>query len=360
MRVRYPHIRVPGGFTRPTGDLGLQLSRRTDHVETWSPPYVVQRILALYASLPVTVEVRDVVDEAGSRLSLDIWNAVYPVMAQSLADQRSYEEYCLAHVDVLATHDGKPAGSGFAGVEPGLMSRGICKALIAVLPAHRAGGTGTALYERLSSFARDWSCTELETWVLDADPAGVEFAEKRGFVEVSREQLVALELGEIDEPRLEPPPGVSIVTLAGRPELERGMYEVALEAEPDIPGFDEEIPPFEEWVQDHLRAAGDRPEATFVALAGDEVVGFAKFHLTEARPEVARHDLTGVKRAWRGQGIARALKTAEIAWAKREGYQQLVTANEVRNAPIVHLNEVMGYKPIPGRALLRGPVAQAS
>ena len=31
----------PGGFTRPTGDLGLQLYRRTDHVETWSPPYVL-------------------------------------------------------------------------------------------------------------------------------------------------------------------------------------------------------------------------------------------------------------------------------------------------------------------------------
>src|SRR3954451_14489036 len=31
---------VAGGFTRPTGDLGLQLCRRTDHVETRSPPYV--------------------------------------------------------------------------------------------------------------------------------------------------------------------------------------------------------------------------------------------------------------------------------------------------------------------------------
>src|SRR5215207_8131743 len=29
---------VPGCFTRPTGDLGLQLLRRTDHVEAWSPP----------------------------------------------------------------------------------------------------------------------------------------------------------------------------------------------------------------------------------------------------------------------------------------------------------------------------------
>jgi hypothetical protein len=37
---------VPGGLTRPTGDLDLQLSRRTDHVETWSPPYVLAPILA--------------------------------------------------------------------------------------------------------------------------------------------------------------------------------------------------------------------------------------------------------------------------------------------------------------------------
>ena len=29
-----------GGFTRPTGDLGLQLCRRIDHVEARSPPYV--------------------------------------------------------------------------------------------------------------------------------------------------------------------------------------------------------------------------------------------------------------------------------------------------------------------------------
>ena len=41
MRDRDPHLRwFPGCFTRPTGDLDLQLSRRTDHVETWSPPYV--------------------------------------------------------------------------------------------------------------------------------------------------------------------------------------------------------------------------------------------------------------------------------------------------------------------------------
>jgi GNAT superfamily N-acetyltransferase len=105
-----------------------------------------------------------------------------------------------------------------------------------------------------------------------------------------------------------------------------------------------------------MGGSSDRPEATFIAVRGDEVVGYAKLHLSEARPAVAVLDLTGVKRAWRGRGVARALKAAEIAWAKRHGYERLETANELRNAPIRHLNETFGFEPIPGRALLRGPL----
>ena len=41
MRDCHLHLRlVPGCLTRPTGDLGLQLSQSVDDVETWSPPYV--------------------------------------------------------------------------------------------------------------------------------------------------------------------------------------------------------------------------------------------------------------------------------------------------------------------------------
>jgi predicted GNAT superfamily acetyltransferase len=96
-----------------------------------------------------------------------------------------------------------------------------------------------------------------------------------------------------------------------------------------------------------------------VALAGDEVVGYAKFHLTAARPKVAFHDMTGVKRAWRGRGVAGALKRAQIAWAKQQGYEQLETGNEMRNEPIRRLNAHLGYREAPGRVLMRGPLASA-
>ena len=53
--------------------------------------------------------------------------------------------------------------------------------------------------------------------------------------------------------------------------------------------------------------------------------------------------MTGVRRAFRGRGIAGALKRAEIAWAKQAGYETLQTNNEVRNEPIRRLNERHGY-----------------
>jgi GNAT superfamily N-acetyltransferase len=114
--------------------------------------------------------------------------------------------------------------------------------------------------------------------------------------------------------------------------------------------------PFEDWLTHDMMGSGDRPEATFVALADEEVVGYAKLIFTAARPTTAGHDMTAVKRAWRGRGIAGALKRTQIAWAKANGYERLATQNELRNEPIRRLNERLGYRPAPGRVTLRGPV----
>ena len=93
-----------------------------------------------------------------------------------------------------------------------------------------------------------------------------------------------------------------------------------------------------------MQGAGDRPEATFVALASEQVVGYSKFALREAQPTIAYHDLCAVRRAWRGRGIARALKATQINWALANGYTELRTRNEARNAAIRHLNAAFGYR----------------
>jgi GNAT superfamily N-acetyltransferase len=195
--------------------------------------------------------------------------------------------------------------------------------------------------------------------VGEDDADSISFAARRGFVEVERTPRLVLDLEQVEPPAVDPPPGIRITTWAERPDLARDIYAVACEAYPDVPGDrDTTMEPLEDWLAHDMRGSGDPPEATFVALAGDDVVGYAKFSLTAARPKVATHDMTGVKRAWRGRGIASALKRAQIAWAKEAGYERLDTQNEVRNAPIRRLNQRLGYRPAPGRVVMRGPIAE--
>lgn len=287
--------------------------------------------------------------------SLEIHNAVHPRHPESLTGLRETERQSRGFAVFNATLDGVAAGAAHVYV-PSYSDTPATD--IYVLTEHRRNGVGDALYRAVSAWAAARDAAELRASVTEGDDESLAFAEQRGFTEVSRDLLVELELDAIEEPQVEPPKDIEIVPWAERPELARGLYEVAAEAWPDIPGTEDDgIEPFEEWISAHMQGSGDDPRAVFVALAGDEVVGYAKFALWDASPDEAYHDLTGVKRAWRGRGIAKALKQTQIAWAKREGYKRLLTANELRNEPIRRLNDEFGYKPIPGRIRLRGPVA---
>ena len=221
----------------------------------------------------------------------------------------------------------------------------------------RGQGVGSALLGELSAWARSLGYGELQGPVKEVDLGSLAWAGRRGFVEVGRNSKLVLDLTAIEAPAVDAPEGIEITTWAERLGVEAAMYEVARQAYPDVPGEeDAEIAPFEEWLSMDMQGASDRPEATFVALADGEVVAYAKLALSRARPTVAMHDMTGVLRAWRGRGIARALKAAEIAWAKENGYERLETQNEERNEPIRRLNERYGYVVTPGSVTVRGPI----
>ena len=259
----------------------------------------------------------------------------------------------------LAEEDGEALGAALA-LCGWHTPPGVGRAEVYVLPEARRRGAGFALYKEVARWVGERGCIELESSVREEDPASLAWVERRGFREVGRNSTLVLDLAGAEEPAVDPPDGVEIVSWAERPGVERGMYEVALEAYPDIPGQeDEQLPTFEEWLAADMQGTSDRPEATFVALAGGEVVGYAKLAISSARPGVALHDVTGVRRAWRGRGVAGALKRAEIAWAKRSGFTRLETMNEERNEPIRRLNERYGYRVEPGsitvRAALLGP-----
>jgi mycothiol synthase len=302
------------------------------------------------------LEVRPARREEEKRLSLEIYNRVWPLDSVTMDEVRHFERRALDYGDFVARIDGEPAGSLAIALLPSRPHVGY--ALLTVLREHRGRGVGTGLHESARAWLDERGVREAEAWVHEDDETSLEWALRRGFREVERDSRLVLDLRHHDPPPVEPPTGVEIVTWAEQPQLVRGMYEVACEAFPDIPGAEDEVmESFDDWLQHHMSGSGDRPEATFIALADGEVVGYAKFSFTAARPQDASHDITGVKRAWRGRGIAGALKRTQIAWAKQAGYERLVTTNEVRNEPIRRLNERLGYQLEPGRVLVRGPVS---
>ena len=258
---------------------------------------------------------------------------------------------------LLASDAGRDVGTAI-GVGGWHSPEGVARGEIRVIGDERGRGVGSALLGDLSVWARRLGYAELMGPVKEVDAESLAWTERRGFVEVGRNSMLVLDLRTIEPPAVVPPEGIEIVTWAERTGVEREMYAVAREAYPDVPGEEEaEVAPFEEWLSMDMQGASDRPEATFLALADGEVVAYAKLALSLARPTVAMHDMTGVRRAWRGRGIAGALKAAEIAWAKEHGYERLETQNEERNEPIRRLNERYGYVVEPGSVTVRGSIA---
>jgi mycothiol synthase len=316
---------------------------------------------ATYAAAVTTIgiEIRRCANTADEERSLAVYNTVWPWDSVTMDEVESFKSGMKAYVDYLALAGGEPIGSAAVGLPP--QRPDVAFALVTVLAGHRGQGIGTALYRNVSGWLAEQGIERIDAPVFESDSESIAFATRRGFVEVERTPRLVLELEDVAPAAVDPPDGVRITSWAERPELARGIYEVACEAYPDVPGERNSLmEPFEDWLAHDMRGSGDLPEATFVALAGDDVVGYAKFSLTKARPHVASHDMTGVKRAWRGRGVAGALKRAQIAWAKQAGYARLETQNEVRNEPMRRLNLRLGYQPAPGRVVMRGPLAEGA
>jgi mycothiol synthase len=244
----------------------------------------------------------------------------------------------------------EPVACGF--VEP---SGPFAQGDVAVVPARRRSGIGSSLYTEVSAQARALGKDELQGEVQEGDAESLAYFEHRGFARVGGEKALVLDLEGIEAPEVDPPAGVQIVTRAEEPDRLEDMYAIARQADEDIPGS-AGMQRFERWRANDIDRPNTFPEFCFIALAGDEVVGYALLQIQEKR---AFHGLTATRRDWRRKGVASALKRAEIAAAKRAGLERLLTESEERNEPMRRLNEKLGFVPAPewSTVVMRGPLA---
>jgi GNAT superfamily N-acetyltransferase len=304
----------------------------------------------------VAIEVRSPVGDDELQAGLDVVAAVQPDRASDLEEVKRWRSIMPGGLDLVGYLDGALVGCAYVGPTIGT-NREVNIMRADVLPHARRNGVGTALYAELSRHAASRGVRELELWMSVAQTDGKAFAERRGFRELMRVREVHLDLTSAPPVAVVPPEGVQIVTLEDRPEVGPGMYEVGLEAIPDMPSVEPlEAGTYEEWKAFELDTAMLRPDLTSVALAGDEVIGYAIL-TARADGRLGKHRLCGVKRAWRGRGVALALKQQLVASAQASGMERLITENADDNAPMRAVNQRLGYAPAPDIAWMRGPLA---
>jgi GNAT superfamily N-acetyltransferase len=277
-----------------------------------------------------------------------------PILESTVEEIRFLTERLGGALLLLAEAEGEPAGFGLVGVFSEQEEEPFAYTEIGVAPDFQGRGVGAALHAALSAHARDLGKSELLLEVGEEDSGAISFLEKRGYREVERQKAVALDLTELDTVSVEPPPGVEIKSWVERPDLAPAMFELYREANADIPGLDAEgETTFKDWRVRELERPARRHDLSFVALAGDELVGYATL---DVFPAGGFHGLTAVARAWRRRGVGRALKRSQIAAAKAAGLEKLYTESEERNEPMRRLNEELGFRPIPGMVVMRGPL----
>ena len=210
---------------------------------------------------------------------------------------------------------------------------------VAVTAGHRRRGLGSALYEQALAHAGAIGAEQLLAHFHETDD-GCRFASKRGFVEVRAETEASL------DPRLVSEQPAEDIDLRPLTEVDPVLaYEVDMEATADMPATEEfEGMAYEEWLDHVIRHPLFAPAGSFVALvAGDA----AAVSLVTADPASGRASsmFTGTRRAYRGRGLALAVKLASARWAAANGITQMVTYNDATNAPMLAVNRRLGYVP---------------
>jgi GNAT superfamily N-acetyltransferase len=253
-------------------------------------------------------------------------------------------------VYLVARLDDEPVACGF--VYPDIPQT-YAEAHFVVVPGARRRGIGSAVLAEISVAARGRGKESLQGEVREDDEASRAYLERRGYSIVGGEQAVALDLEALECPTPSPPEGIRIVSLAERPDLVDALYPVGADAAEDIPGVPGR-PTYEQWRAIDIDRPTRDAKFFFIALAGDEPVGYA---MLDGHGRDVFHGLTAVARAWRRRGVATALKQTQIVAAKDVGYRRLVTASEERNEPMRNLNAKLGYTPEPSLStvVLRGP-----
>jgi GNAT superfamily N-acetyltransferase len=211
---------------------------------------------------------------------------------------------------------------------------------VSVRAEERGRGIGSELYEVGLAHAGAIGAEQLLAHFHENE-SGVAFAVRRGFEQVRAETESSV------DPRLvaeAPPSGLELRPLTtADPRL---AYEVDMEATADMPATEPFAGmPYAEWEDHVLRHPLFVPAGSFVAFVDGDVAAVSLI-IADSETRRATSMFTGTRRAYRGRGLALAVKLASFRWAAANGITRMLTYNDASNAAMLAVNVRLGYEPI--------------
>jgi GNAT superfamily N-acetyltransferase len=215
---------------------------------------------------------------------------------------------------------------------------------VAVDPDRRGEGIGSALAEAADAHLTAIGVTTTRAGSAD-EPGARALATRLGFTELAASATSAIDPRTVTpEPA---PDGVRIVPFAdlGDP---RALYELDLEVSNDIPNEEFDGISFEEWRDEFWQSPLIDQDASLVAFVGGELAALTMIRIDTPSGR-AQNNVTGTRRAFRGRGLARLLKTHSLHIAGQRGATIAITDNDETNAPMLAVNTRLGYRPFSRR-----------
>jgi GNAT superfamily N-acetyltransferase len=287
---------------------------------------------------------------------VEIWNAAYPDYPETVEENRFYDERrdpkCM-HARFVAELGEHAVGIGLYTQFEGMYHPRKFYISAYVRPENQGQGVGAALYEAVMEALMPFEPISLRTQAREDHPRGLRFLESRGFSEDKRDWESRLDvLGfnaspyEDLEARLAAE-GIAIKTLAELstdPEMTRKFYDLFSEVRQDVPRSEPATPiSFEQFYAWTFEAPEYLPEASFIALDGDDYVGMSQLWKSDASNDLFT-GLTAVRRDYRRRKVALALKLRGIHYAKEAGAPAIRTDNDSKNLAMLAINEKLGFK----------------
>jgi len=241
---------------------------------------------------------------------------------------------------------------------------------VSVARVDRGKGIGSALLAVIVDEALRRKAPRFLAGASAAHPDSLEWAAKRGFREIGRRIESYVELASFDSDafgaRVDAVrrSGIALRTIGeildGRDAPSRESFIRALH-EAEKPMW-EDIPwatPTPHWPYERFRHMAFESgqmiaDASVVAYDGDTIAGLTT---TGKRESLDGYTwMTGVGRAYRGRGLATAIKVEALSRAKAKGMRAMLTTNDEPNKAMREINARLGYQLLPAHVQLEKPL----